>query len=100
MRIKYVDKNGSLETVYVEDDADFSVKEKSGKFYIQAFKSPHTNQSGKLYRKEIALSSDKATANKCLEKIDDQLNANKSFCDLAEIQLGNSIEDAPTDENK
>ncbi len=62
MRIKYVIKNGLLETVHVEDNADFSVQERDGKFYIQSYKSPHTNQSDKLYRKEIALSSDKDTA--------------------------------------
>ena len=62
MRIKYVIKNGLLETVHVEDDADFSVQERDDKFYIQAYKSPHTNQLDKLYRKEIALSSDKDTA--------------------------------------
>ena len=100
MRIKFVDKNGSLEVVNVEDDADFSVKESAdGTFYIQVFKSPHTNQSGKLYQKEVALSSDKVTADKCIERIYDQLNAKKDFCDLSEVQLGTSDDKAETAEN-
>ena len=99
MRIKYVDNNGSLTTEYFEDDADFSVQESDGKFYIQVYKSPHTNQSGKLYRKVIALSSDKAIANKCIERIDDQLNDNKSFCDLVDIQRGELVDTDHTDQN-
>ena len=101
MRIKYVDKNGSLKTEHFDDDADFSVLgESDGTIKIEAYKSAHTNKSGMLYRKILTLASGKTTANKCIDRIHDQLIAKKDFCDLAEIQLGNSVDDTLTDENE
>ena len=91
MTIKYVDKNGSLKVVTVEDDAEFSVKESDdGTFYIYAFKSAHARGSRMRTQKTLAELLDKATADKCIERIYDQVIAKKDYCDLAEIQLGKS----------
>lgn len=101
MTIKFVDKNGSLSVKNIDDDADLSVYENNdGTFDIECHKSAHTSKAGKLYRKVIVLETDKATADKCVERIYDQVIAKKDFCDLVEIQLGNSVEDAPIDENE
>ena len=51
-------------------------------------------------QRTLTESLDKATVDKCINKIYDQVIANKDYCDLTEIQLGNSVEDALTDENK
>lgn len=91
MTIKYVDKNGSLKVVTVEDDAEFSVKESAdGTYYIFAFKSAHARGSRTRTQSTLAELLDKTTADKCINAIYDQLIAKKDYCDLSEIQLGKS----------
>ena len=100
MTIKFVDKNGSLKVVTVPDESDFDVKSiEDGSFCIYS-QVPGVKGSRMRRNKTLAESLDKVTADKCIQKIYDQLIEKRDYCDLAEIQLGNSVEDAPTDENE
>ena len=99
MIIKFVDKHGSLMVVTVDDDADFNVDTRDdGTYYIVAYKSPHTSKSRTLYRKVLAESLDKTTADKCIEQIFEAIVAKETSCDLVDIQLGKTAEETPTDE--
>ena len=77
MIIRYLDRNGSLRVTTIPDDAEFRVvKRTSGQFFILA--------SGTALAEPL----DKDTADKCIDKIYEQLKAKETACDLVRIQKG------------
>lgn len=99
MTIKFVDKNGSLKVVTVPDESDFDVKEsEDGTFHIYSH-VPGLRGSRMRTNRTLAESLDKVIADKCIERIYDQLIAKKDYCDLAELQLGTASDNAETNDN-
>ena len=99
MTIKFVDKNGSLKVVTIPDGADYQLEQDDDGTYSLYANIPRTKAVRMMPRKILAESLDKATADKCIERIYDQVIAKKDFCDLAEIQRGELVDTDHTDEN-
>ncbi len=100
MTIKYIDKNGSQCVANIPEDATYKVQEDSDKTFHVYADIPHARLKSMSPHTKLAESLDKSIADKCIEKIYNQLIEKKDFCDLVDIQLDNSVEDASTDENE
>ena len=75
MTIRYLDRNGSLCVANIPDYTEFKiVKRESGEFFILA------------NRTALAEPLDKDAADKCIDKIYEQLKAKETACDLVPIQ--------------
>ena len=99
MTIKFVDKNGSLKVVTIPDGADYQVSEDDDGTYSIYANIPRIKAVRMMPQRTLAESLDKTTADKCINKIYDQVIANKDYCDLSEVQLGTSADNPDTDEN-
>ena len=97
MIIKFIDKEGSLRVVTVQDDADFKVRSNEAGMHDIYAKLPR--QLRRTPEIKLAELLDKETADKCIERICDQLIAKKDFCDLAEIQSDKSVDTSELGEN-
>ena len=92
MTIKFLDRAGTHSVASAPDNARFSLRNSgsSGYMVIAEYQQERKNSSGKavtLNETEVFSGTlDKSTAEKCIDKIYEQLEAKESFCDLTDIQ--------------
>lgn len=100
MNIKFIDKEGSQSVATIpEGDIDYKTgKDPEETFYVYA-KIPHARLRHQPSEKRLAESLDKATADKCIEEIYNQLTNNNNYCDLVPIQLGELTDISKTEDD-